>query len=83
VPRFDDNIFSLKGIVAVAQAMDYSIKFNACCSGKGRLKLKIGGYQPCETTEEKIREFKGVNPLDTSQWILHNRGALKSDDRIR
>jgi len=83
VPRFDDNVFSLKGTVAVAQAMDYSIKFNACCSGKGRLKLKIGGYQPCETTEEKIREFKGVNPLDTSQWILHNRGALKSDDRIR
>ncbi len=82
--RFDDNMFSLKGNVAVPQPMDYSIKFNACCFGKGRLTLKIGGYQSCETTEEKIRDFKGGgNPLDTSQWILHNRGALKSDDRIR
>ncbi|SMC98035.1 ribosomal protection tetracycline resistance protein [Desulfocicer vacuolatum DSM 3385] len=83
LPRFDGHFFFLKGTVPVAEAMDYSIKFNACCSGKGRLKLKIGGYRPCETTGEKIREFKGINPLDTSQWILHNRGALKSNDRIR
>ena len=83
LPQFDGPLFSMKGTVSVAESMDYSIKFNACCSGKGRLKLKIGGYQPCETTEEKIRDFKGVSPLDRSQWILHNRGALKSDDRIR
>jgi len=83
LPQFDGHLFSMKGTVSVVEAMDYSIKFNACCSGKGRLKLKIGGYQPCETTEEKIRDFKGVNPLDRSQWILHNRGALKSDERIR
>ena len=82
VPLFEGNLFCLKGIVSVAKAMDYSIKFNACCSGKGRLKLKIGGYQPCETSKEKIREYKGVNPLDRSQWILHNRGALKPE-RIR
>ena len=83
VPLFEGNLFCLKGIVSVAEAMDYSIKFNTCCSGKGRLKLKIGGYQPCETSKEKIREYKGVNPLDRSQWILHNRGALKPDERIR
>ena len=83
VPQFEGSLFSLQGTVAVAEAMDYNIKFNTCCSGKGRLKLRIGGYQPCETTEEKIREFKGVSPLDRSQWILHNRGALKPDERIR
>jgi len=83
VPLIEGSLFSLQGTVAVAEAMDYNIRFNACCSGKGRLKLKIGGYQPCETSKEKIREYKGVNPLDSSQWILHNRGALKPDERIR
>ena len=83
VPEFEGEGFTLKGRVAVAQAMDYNIRFNACCSGKGRLKLKIGGYLPCEETKEKIRPYKGVNPLDRSQWILHNRGALKPEDRVR
>ena len=83
VPEFEGEGFTLKGRVAVAQAMDYNIRFNACCSGKGRLKLRIGGYLPCEETEDKIRPYKGVNPLDRSQWILHNRGALKPEDRIR
>ena len=83
VPLFEGEGFTLRGRVAVVQAMDYSIRFNACCSGKGRLKLRIGGYQPCEESQEKIRAYKGVSPLDRSQWILHNRGALKPEDRIR
>jgi ribosomal protection tetracycline resistance protein len=83
IPRFDGTLFALGGTVAVAQALDYSIRFNACYSGKGRLKLTIGGYQPCETTEQRTRPYKGVNPLDRSQWILHNRGALKPEERIR
>lgn len=82
-PIFDGNMFYLKGKVAVAKALNYSIKFQSTCSGKGRLKLKTGEYYPCETSEDKIREYKGINPLDRSQWILHNRGALKADDRLR
>ncbi len=82
-PVFDDDLFTLTGRVSVALAMDYSIKFNATTSGKGRLKLTLDGYEKTETAEEKIREFKGVSPLDESQWILHNRGAFKADDRKR
>jgi ribosomal protection tetracycline resistance protein len=63
--------------------MDYSIKFNATTSGKGRLKLKLDGYQKTVTTDEKIRPYRGVSPLDESLWILHNRGAFKAEDRKR
>jgi len=79
---FDANMFFLKGKVAVSKALNYSIKFQSTCSGKGRLKLQTGEYYPCKTSEDKIREYKGINPLDRSQWILHNRGALKADDRL-
>lgn len=82
-PSFDGDFFILSGRVAVSQAMDYSIKFNATTSGKGRLKLNLDGYQKTETTEDKIRDYKGVSPLDESQWILHNRGAFKAEDRRR
>lgn len=78
---FDHNFFIIKGRVSVAAAMDYSIKFSATTSGKGRLKLTLAGYQKTSTTEDKIRGYKGVSPLDESQWILHMRGAFKADER--
>ena len=80
-PVFDNDFFIIRGRVAVAVSMDYSIKFNATTSGKGRLKLTLDGYQKTTTTEDKIRGFKGVSPLDESQWILHMRGAFKADER--
>lgn len=80
-PRFEHDYFILSGRVAVAEAMDYSIQFNATTSGKGRLKLSLDGYEKTATTEDKIRGFKGVSPLDESQWILHMRGAFKADER--
>ena len=80
-PVFEEDFFTLTGRVSVEKAMDYGIKFNASTSGKGRLKLTIDGYEPTTTTEEKIRPYRGVSPLDESQWILHQRGAFKADER--
>lgn len=78
---FDGDHVILTGRVSVALAMDYSIKFNASTSGKGRLKLTPDGYAKTETTPDKIRPYNGVSPLDESQWILHMRGAFKAQER--
>lgn len=80
-PVFDSDFFILEGRVSVAAAMNYAIKFNATTSGKGRLKLTLDGYKKTITTDDKIRSYKGVSPLDESQWILHMRGAFKADER--
>jgi ribosomal protection tetracycline resistance protein len=80
-PLFEHDFFILKGSVSVALAMNYAIKFNATTSGKGRLKLRPDGYKKTITTEDKIRGYKGVSPLDEAQWILHRRGAFKADER--
>lgn len=80
-PVFDADFFTLSGRVSVAEAMNYSIKFNGTTSGKGRLKLTLDGYQKTTTTVDKIRSYKGVSPLNESQWILHMRGAFKADER--
>jgi ribosomal protection tetracycline resistance protein len=82
-PTFDGDFFTLTGRVPVEKAMDYGIKFSATTSGKGRLKLTLDGYEKTVTTDEKIRPYKGVSPLDEAQWILHNRGAFKAEDRQR
>lgn len=82
-PTFDGDFFILTGRVPVSQSMDYGVKFNATTSGKGRLKLTLDGYQKTITTEDKIKPYKGVSPLDEAQWILHNRGAFKAEERNR
>lgn len=78
---FDDDFVVIKGSVSVAAAMDYGIQFNATTSGKGRLKLRLDGYQKTPVTDDKVKSFKGVSPLDESLWILHMRGAFKADER--
>jgi len=80
-PEFDGDTFTLTGRVAVAKAMNYSIQFNTSTSGKGRLKLTLDGYEKTEFSEEKVRAYRGVSPLDEAQWILHRRGAFKADER--
>jgi len=80
-PNFEGDKFILKGIVPVATSIDYSIKLSSITGGKGKIKLSYGGYQKCSDELGKVREYKGVNPLDRSQWILQKRGAFKADER--
>jgi len=61
--------------------MNYSIQLSSLTGGKGKLKLRFGGYELCDEKYGKDRPFKGVNPLNESQWILHHRGAFKADER--
>lgn len=78
---FDNDFAIITGRVSVAAAMNYQIQFNATTSGKGRLKLSLDGYEKTTITEDKIRGYKGVSPLNESLWILHMRGAFKADER--
>jgi len=81
-PKFIDDTFTLKGTIPVASSLDLSIKLNSITGGKIRLRLQFHGYDTCPKDEGTIREYKGVNPLDEAQWILHRRGAYKADERI-
>lgn len=80
-PDFIDEQFSVQGKIPVATALDLSIKLNSITGGKNRLLLQFHGYDKCPKGEGKSREYRGVNPLDEAQWILHRRGAYKADER--
>lgn len=80
-PTFDDGKFTLKGKVPAATSMHYSIQLSSTTRGKGRVIFKLSSYAICPEGEGAVRAFKGVNPLDESQWILHRRGAFKADER--
>ncbi len=81
-PVFTDDQFQLKGKIPVATSLDLGIKLNTITSGKNRLLLQFHGYDKCPEGQGEIRDYKGVNPLDEAQWILHRRGAYKADERV-
>jgi ribosomal protection tetracycline resistance protein len=79
-PQFENERFTLSGIVPVATSLDYAIKLSALTSGKGKINYQFGEYRSCTDELGQTREYKGVNPLDESKWILHARGAYKADE---
>lgn len=79
-PEFDDGKFHLEGEVPVATSMDFNIRLSSLTGGKGKVKFGFAGYQDCPEGEGREREYKGVNPLNKSQWILHARGAFKTNE---
>jgi len=81
-PIFKADTFRLKGSIPVATSMDLGIKLNSITSGKLRLLLSFKEYAVCPKGEGITQPYKGVNPLDEAQWILHRRGAYKADERI-
>ncbi|CAM1362490.1 conserved protein of unknown function [Tenacibaculum soleae] len=81
-PTFDQDLVILSGTIPVATSLDLSIKLNTICSGRLRLRTVFDKYAVCPEGEGKTKDFKGVNPLDEAQWILHRRGAYKADERV-
>ena len=76
-PSFENANFNLKGTVPASTSMDYSIKLSSVTGGKGKVRFKFNGYKKCTDELGQTREYKGINPLDESKWILHARGAYK------
>lgn len=80
-PEFENENFTLEGTVPVSSSLKYHIRLSSLTAGKGRLRMVFAGYDDCPEEYGRTREYKGVNPLNTSQWILQKRGAFKADDR--
>lgn len=66
----------ITGKYPVAGSMNYPVKLGSISSGKGILTTQFAGYQMCEDELGQIREYRGVNPLDRSKFILQARKAI-------
>ena len=66
-------------LVPAASSMDYPIQFASLTSGKGSMSTSLHGYRECPTELGKTAPRRGVDPLDTSKYILAARSALEGD----
>ncbi|MCZ8513101.1 TetM/TetW/TetO/TetS family tetracycline resistance ribosomal protection protein [Paenibacillus filicis] len=70
--------FHVDGSVPVATSMTFPVKLSSLTGGRGTFTTKFDGYRECPEGIEAVRTRRGVNPLDTSKYILSVRNALKA-----
>ncbi len=66
----------ITGKVPVSTSLNYPVRLGSVSSGRGTWSAEFAGYQECSDDLGDIREFRGVNPLDRSKFILQARKAL-------
>ncbi len=71
-----EEISTISAIVPVATSIDYPTNFAAITGGKGSISTALHGYRECSLEEGKTAPRRGVDPLDTSKYILAARNAL-------
>jgi len=76
MPVVRQGRMELEGRLPVATSLDFPARLGSMTRGRGTLTTYFDGYQVCPPDVQAERTRRGVNPLDTSKYILATRKAL-------
>ncbi|MFB9279750.1 GTP-binding protein [Cohnella cellulosilytica] len=76
MPVVRQGRMELEGRLPVATSLDFPARLGSMTKGRGTLTTYFDGYQQCPADVSAERRRRGVNPLDTSKYILATRNAL-------
>ena len=72
-----DDYAALTALVPAAESMDYPTRLAQLSNGRGSMSIRLNGYKECPLELGKTAPRRGVDPLDTSKYILAARSALE------
>ncbi|RKP53867.1 GTP-binding protein [Cohnella endophytica] len=75
-PETRQGRIELEGRLPVATSLDFPARLGSMTKGRGTLTTYFDGYQDSPSDVHAERTRRGVNPLDTSKYILATRNAL-------
>ncbi len=67
----------LTALVPLSTSMDYATTLSGVTRGKGGMSVQLDGYEECPLELGATCPRRGVDPLDTSRYILAARSALE------
>lgn len=73
----DDDRVILTATLPVQTSMTYSSTLASITSGRGGMSIRLKGYRECPLELGATTPRRGVDPLDTSKYILAARSALE------
>ncbi|WP_239614797.1 GTP-binding protein [Cohnella mopanensis] len=75
-PKVRQGRMEIEGRLPVATSLEFPARLGSMTKGRGTLTTFFDGYQDCPPDVNAERTRRGVNPLDTSKYILATRNAL-------
>ncbi|WP_310942852.1 TetM/TetW/TetO/TetS family tetracycline resistance ribosomal protection protein [Paenibacillus doosanensis] len=75
-PEMTGERFNVEGTVPVSSSLEFPVKLSMLTGGRGTFATRFSGYRECPAGTVVERQRRGVNPLDTSKYILSMRSAL-------
>ncbi len=72
-----DDFASLTALVPVSESLDYPTRLAQATAGRGGMSTRLSGYRECPLELGATAPRRGVDPLDTSCYILAARSALE------
>ena len=73
----DDDRVILTATLPVQTSMNYSSALASLSSGRGGMSVRLKGYRECPLELGATAPRRGVDPLDTSKYILAARSTLE------
>ena len=77
LPPPGDAEHTLCGVAFAAECMDYPTRLAQITGGRGGMRMKLHGYRECPPGLGTTAPRRGVDPLDTSKYILAARSAME------
>ena len=73
----DGELVALNASIPVATSLDYAVTLASLTGGRGSMSVRLKGYRECPLELGATQARRGVDPLDTSKYILAARSALE------
>jgi translation elongation factor EF-G len=75
-PIVRNGRMEIGGTLPVATSLEFPARLGSLTKGRGTMTTFFDGYKLCPSDVKAERARRGVNPLDTSKYILATRNAL-------
>ena len=72
-----EDYAAMTALVPVAESMDYAVRLAQATGGRGSMSQRLHSYRECPLELGATAPRRGVDPLDTSRYILAARSALE------
>ena len=74
----EEEVATLRAMIPAAESMDYPTRLAQITSGRGGMSVRLQGYRECPRELGAVMPRRGIDPLDTSRYILSARSALEN-----
>jgi ribosomal protection tetracycline resistance protein len=75
--KTEEDYAAITAWAPAAESMNYPTRLAQITGGRGGMRVKLHGYRDCPLELGATAPRRGVDPLDTSKYILAARSALE------